>query len=106
MSDQRVSGRVLGVPIDAISWDQALERIRHWLEWNSIHVRFKQHRRSILWHVWQAAEDIELARRNLLRLHLTSQVREVTSDKLAQRRLSHTILQSGIDAVDRDEIRE
>jgi len=30
MSDQRVTGRVLGVPIDAISWDQALERIRHW----------------------------------------------------------------------------
>jgi N-acetylglucosaminyldiphosphoundecaprenol N-acetyl-beta-D-mannosaminyltransferase len=30
MSDQRVTGRVLGVPIDAISWDQALERIHHW----------------------------------------------------------------------------
>ncbi len=32
MSDQRVTGRVLGVPIDAISWEQALERIRHWGE--------------------------------------------------------------------------
>lgn len=30
MSDQRVTGRVLGVPIDAISWEQGLERIRHW----------------------------------------------------------------------------
>ena len=30
MPDQRVTGRVLGVPIDAISWGQALEAIRLW----------------------------------------------------------------------------
>lgn len=30
MPDQRVISRVLGVPIDAIGWDQALERIHQW----------------------------------------------------------------------------
>ncbi|WP_300320298.1 WecB/TagA/CpsF family glycosyltransferase [Accumulibacter sp.] len=30
MADQRLTGGVLGVPIDVVLWEQALQRVRHW----------------------------------------------------------------------------